>query len=101
MLTLRPAALAPFSSLSVRGLGSLGRVGLPWRPAVAAGRNSQWPKHEAYSVLYPVEMSREFDWVLGLHMMILGGKRHVSLFPPHVLHMVLCFRVKCPDISAG
>ena len=25
-------------------------------------------------------------WVLGLHVIILGGKRHVSLFPPRVLH---------------
>ena len=34
--------------------------------------------------LHPVVISGDF--VLGLHMIVLGGERHVSLFPLHVLN---------------
>ena len=36
--------------------------------------------------LHPVEMPEYFVLNFGLHMHILGGKRHVFSFPLHVLH---------------
>ena len=39
---------------------------------------------------------RMLNWVFGIHMIILGGKRHVFL--NHASYMVLCIWVKFSDI---
>ena len=47
---------------------------------------------------YTLASSRHVQGVLGLHVIIMGGKKHGSLFPPHALHG-LCIGGKYQDIS--
>ena len=66
----------------------------PWPPC-SSGLSSRWLHRPApgrprtiHEVCFCIHLKclRILYWVLGFHMIILGGKRHVFLFPPRALH---------------